>query len=306
MRCPKCQYISFDSGGRCRNCGYDFSLSDAIETPDLPIQNGREPFGPLTELELQDTDAQINRSPSESSHGVAASETPDLREQPSIGARPITNSFDLPLFKDRPGRQDAAVVTPSVTPRVPLAVRRATVPVTKPRPRRDEAEEPRLSLYAGEKPVDKRAKSSPGQDAGVAAPVVARLGAALLDLAIVAGIDFIVLYFTLKICNLTFGEVSELPLAPIAGFLFLLNGGYFTTFVAAGGQTIGKMATGIRVIPGDPRASSTRVPFGHALVRAAAYVVSALPAGLGFVPGLIGPERRALHDRLADTRVVKA
>ena len=27
MRCPKCQYISFESGDRCRNCGYEFSLS---------------------------------------------------------------------------------------------------------------------------------------------------------------------------------------------------------------------------------------------------------------------------------------
>ena len=27
MKCPKCQYISFDSGDRCRNCGYDFSLA---------------------------------------------------------------------------------------------------------------------------------------------------------------------------------------------------------------------------------------------------------------------------------------
>jgi uncharacterized RDD family membrane protein YckC len=306
MRCPKCQYISFDSGGRCRNCGYDFSLSDAIETPDLPIQNGREPFGPLTELALQDADAKVDRFPSESSPGVAPPETPELGAQGSLGARAIANSFDLPLFKDRPGRQNAAVVTPGDTPRAPLVVRRATVPVAKPRPRRQEAEEPLLALDAGEKLVHRRAERSPGPDAVIAAPVVARLAAGLLDLAIVAGIDFIVLYFTLKICNLTFGEVSELPLAPIAGFLLLLNGGYFTTFVAAGGQTIGKMATGIRVIPGDPRASSIRVPFGHAVVRAAAYVVSALPAGLGFVPGLIGPERRALHDRLADTRVVKA
>ncbi len=36
MRCPKCQYISFGSADRCRNCGYEFLLS---ETPslDLPI-----------------------------------------------------------------------------------------------------------------------------------------------------------------------------------------------------------------------------------------------------------------------------
>jgi uncharacterized RDD family membrane protein YckC len=67
------------------------------------------------------------------------------------------------------------------------------------------------------------------------------------------------------------------------------------------------MATGLRVIPGDPGArASERVPFGHAIVRAAAYFISALPAGLGFAPALFGAERRALHDRLADTRVVKA
>ena len=27
MRCPKCHYVSFDGQNRCRNCGYDFSLS---------------------------------------------------------------------------------------------------------------------------------------------------------------------------------------------------------------------------------------------------------------------------------------
>jgi uncharacterized RDD family membrane protein YckC len=49
-----------------------------------------------------------------------------------------------------------------------------------------------------------------------------------------------------------------------------------------------------------------RVPFGYSVVRAAGYLVSALPAGLGFVPAFVGRDRRALHDRLADTRVVKA
>ena len=34
--------------------------------------------------------------------------------------------------------------------------------------------------------------------------------------------------------------------------------------------------------------------------------LSALPLGLGFVPAFVGQDRRALHDRLADTRVVKA
>ena len=33
MRCPKCQYISFDSGDRCRNCGYEFSLAPEDPRP---------------------------------------------------------------------------------------------------------------------------------------------------------------------------------------------------------------------------------------------------------------------------------
>ena len=86
-----------------------------------------------------------------------------------------------------------------------------------------------------------------------------------------------------------------------------MNGGYLSTFVAATGQTIGKMAAGTRVIPADPAAPATeRVTFGQAVVRAAGYLVSALPVGLGFLPAFFGHERRALHDRLADTRVVKA
>jgi uncharacterized RDD family membrane protein YckC len=99
----------------------------------------------------------------------------------------------------------------------------------------------------------------------------------------------------------------SLPMAPLVAFLALLNGGYLVTFVAAGGQTIGKMAAGTRVVPADPAAlAAERVSFGQAVVRAAGYVVSILPAGLGFLPALAGRERRAVHDRLSDTRVVRA
>ncbi len=93
----------------------------------------------------------------------------------------------------------------------------------------------------------------------------------------------------------------------MASFLVLLDVGYLSTFVAANGQTIGKMAAGTRVVPADPAAPAyERVSFGHAIVRAAGYLVSGLPAGLGFLPALVGRERRAVHDRLADTRVVRA
>jgi hypothetical protein len=42
------------------------------------------------------------------------------------------------------------------------------------------------------------------------------------------------------------------------------------------------------------------------VLRAAAYLVSLMPAGLGFAAILFDAEGRALHDRLAETRVIKA
>jgi hypothetical protein len=39
-------------------------------------------------------------------------------------------------------------------------------------------------------------------------------------------------------------------------------------------------------------------------MRTVAAVLSIAPAGLGWLPGLVG-ERRALHDRLTGTRVIQ-
>ena len=281
-KCPKCQYFSFDSGDRCRNCGYDFSLSLELPASDLPIQNGSEPIGPLDDFTLNDT--------------------------PS----------NLPLFTPG-GDPDAPLVAPNPTPRAPLSVRRGAPTTSRPaRPRRERSEpEPRLALDTAEIPVVAPAAPAAAEAAAVPvapatgivvlnAGVVARAAAAVIDVALLVGIDVMVLYFTLKICDLTFGDVLLLPAAPLLSFLLLLDGGYMTAFVAAGGQTIGKMATGIRVVPADPAAPPTeRVTLGHAIVRTAAFLIALLPAGLGLLPALFG-EHRGLHDRLADTRVVKA
>ena len=279
-KCPKCQYFSFDSGDRCRNCGYDFSLT--VETPaddlpdDLPIGHGTEPAGPFRDLSLADTP-------------------------------------NLPLFA--PGSDpDAPLVTPGATPRAPLAVRRGPPAAARPaRPKRDRADddpEPRLALDTAEIPVVPAPHAGPDAEetAGYsdAAGTAARIAAAAIDLLLLGSLNVMVLYFTLKVLDLTFGDVLLLPAVPLLSFLALLDGGYLTIFVAAGGQTIGKMAAGIRVVPADPAApASERVTFGRALVRAAVFFLSLLPAGLGLLPALFG-QRRGLHDRLADTRVVKA
>ena len=52
--------------------------------------------------------------------------------------------------------------------------------------------------------------------------------------------------------------------------------------------------------------SDLRLPFGTALVRAAACIISVALVGAGFLMALVRSDRRALHDAVADTRVVNA
>jgi uncharacterized RDD family membrane protein YckC len=300
MRCPKCQYISFDSGERCRNCGYEFSLTtDTTRALDLPIHTSDEPIGPMGDFALESSSRRTD-------HAAPVADT--IGSSPS---KPITSSFDLPLFKERrPSDNTPPVVTPPAGFRPPPAVRRSTPPTPKAS-NRPAVDEPSLDL--GPPDSSPEEASDPPMipatmvvdaDEGTAALVVPRCVAAMLDTAILVTIGWIVLYLTLKICGLPLSRIAVIPAVPFASFLLLIAGGYLTLFTAAGGQTIGKMATGIRVVSMDP--DLVRVPLGRAILRAAVYFVSALPAGLGFLPALVGADRRAIHDRLADTRVVKA
>jgi uncharacterized RDD family membrane protein YckC len=133
------------------------------------------------------------------------------------------------------------------------------------------------------------------------AGAVSRILAAVLDIALLFALDASVLYFTLRLVGLGTQQVGELPLLPLMAFILLLNVGYFIAFTAVGGQSIGKMAFGIKVISEEEDA----VPIGRATLRTLAYFVSALPLGAGFLPGVISADRLALHDRLAHTRVVR-
>ena len=127
-----------------------------------------------------------------------------------------------------------------------------------------------------------------------------RLLAGLLDLSLLCGIDAAVLYFTTRLVGLPLASVIQLPLVPLAAFLIVFDVGYVVALTAVGGQTIGKMAVGLRVegSNGDPVAPL------RALIRTAAYAISVVPLGVGFV-GMFLRSGRTLHDFVADTRVVR-
>lgn len=75
---------------------------------------------------------------------------------------------------------------------------------------------------------------------------------------------------------------------------------YFVGFNAGFGGTPGKLVLGLRVL----RANGDRLTFGRALLRLCSALLTVCSFGIGFILVAFTPEKRALHDLLADTRVV--
>jgi len=95
--------------------------------------------------------------------------------------------------------------------------------------------------------------------------------------------------------------LSGFPAALISAAGVCISGAYFAVMTSAcQGQTFGKMCAGIAVLRG-----AAEPDFGRALGRYFAYYLSILPAGAGFLMAAFTRDKRALHDVVAGTRVVR-
>ncbi len=77
---------------------------------------------------------------------------------------------------------------------------------------------------------------------------------------------------------------------------------YNTVLVGAWGTTLGKKACGLKVIKAD----GSKPSYGRACGRAFAEIVSGLVCYIGYIIAGFDEQKRALHDHMCDTRVVKA
>ena len=313
MKCPKCRYIGFETGDRCRNCGYDFSLlSDASPsfdpppTPDTPSEPDLVLHG--TPAEEQRLSLDLSLRPAEPSPGTPT-------------APPA-----LPLFRDDEEAEDEPLVR-MAAPRAPIAVRKTpdAQRLRFPRPLADNRPEDAVLEFGSEPDLEPGADRDPvieiRQSWGLRTPAVAvddapaplselhdsdtsplgsRLAAAVIDFGLLFAIDAVVIHFTLRLTSLTLADWRLIPLTPLLIFLFGLKLAYLSAFTLAGGQTIGKMALGICVIGDDDGG----LDLSQAVRRAVVEVASVVAAGVPFLLALADPARRGLHDRVAHTRVV--
>jgi len=139
---------------------------------------------------------------------------------------------------------------------------------------------------------------------------LARLGAAIIDAILAMAIAFPIMYATgyLQRAMQQAASLGEMVGHGVGGMvIFLLLHGYF---LATRGQTIGKMAAGVRIVDYH---TGQLLPFGKlvGLRVIPVWLVSAIPfAGgcLALVDTLFifGNERRCVHDLIAGTKVVEA
>lgn len=336
-RCRNCQYdfslapfatepdLALQNGDRMPDPTADFELPGLTRTPDNLTPSSLDldrlfgadgaappPFAKTNALQSA-AFVPVDPAPPPAMTFAEVPAPPPVREAPwqDEGDR------DVPL--DSPGEP---ATDPSALPfddgplpaapraaRPPLAVRRTTPEIPKNRPRTTrpvkadsalafEADTPAAAKSTGARPsaVDPVASLMEMPALGT------RLGAGAIDLALLAAIDAIVVILTLRIAGLqtTTDDLRVLPPIPFLGFLALLAFGYVASFTVAGGQTIGKMLLKLRVIGDDGRP----VDAAGGVLRAAGCMLVPITLGLSYLPALFSSDHRALHDRLAGTRVV--
>ncbi|HEO70153.1 MAG TPA: RDD family protein, partial [Candidatus Hydrogenedentes bacterium] len=127
-----------------------------------------------------------------------------------------------------------------------------------------------------------------------------RFGAVMID-GIVLQVANVIL---MGILGATLGAASEeralLSTGVIMTLSSLIGMLYETLLVGKYGATVGKMAVGVKVV----RPDGSPLTYLRAFGRHWGKMVSGLTMGIGYLMAAFDGEKRALHDRICDTRVV--
>ncbi len=128
-----------------------------------------------------------------------------------------------------------------------------------------------------------------------------RFGAKFIDGLITGAIGFMIGMMSPIIGGL-FGSDQGMAMGSlIAQLLSILFSAFYSTwFVGKFAATPGKMACGLKVVMYD----GDRVSYARALGRHFAEWISSLILGIGYLMAAFDDEKRTLHDRICNTRVV--
>jgi uncharacterized RDD family membrane protein YckC len=273
LSCPACHADYRKSDLFCRHCGT--SLAPPAAPKAVCVSCGTGVTLPARYCNVCGTALPMVESAEEATRPRPAVDLPPAGLPSDRGAAPALETTPSP------------VVTTPEPPPAPLHMTaiEEPLPVTPPpipKPRVARAE------------VVRRA---------AAAPVGVRLGAGLIDAAIVGAVQAVLLGPALAYWIWPPAEVRFLPilfslsLVPLA---LVATAAYFIYFWGIQGATLGKRMLGLAVEAGD---GTYPIGVSRAAMRTLGYLISAGILGIGFL--MIALTGAGLHDRLADTRVVR-
>jgi uncharacterized RDD family membrane protein YckC len=346
MKCPKCHYLSFEPEPRCRHCGHDLSLADGdlfaqVSTDPPPqldeIELRRDPApGPAPTLGLirpERPAPPLRVRPAVSDPGPVAGTTElplfvkaiePSAVPPVSAASAAAPAAAAPVLAPPPPLPAPprlmAVPPPALEP--PVAVPAAPRPLSVRRPAPDSGRQRAANPLARQRvgPIDndlleglerieieERRQAALDRAATPAggASLVSRIAAGGLDVAFLGVLNAIAIILTGRVSGVPMSELPWTTLMPLAAFLWLMDLGYLWLFTVSSGQTIGKMALGLRVVDVSHDRPRTHVTIRQATYRALLTFPSVMALGAGFLPALVG-RGGALHDRLSQTRVIRA
>jgi uncharacterized RDD family membrane protein YckC len=122
-----------------------------------------------------------------------------------------------------------------------------------------------------------------------------RLGAKFIDGIILGMVGFMIGV----VAGVIGGRGAAVLINILSNVIYI---GYVTYFLGAYGATPGKMACGLKVV----RPDGEKISYARACGRFFAEFLSSITLGIGYIMAAFDEEKRSLHDRICDTRVVKA
>lgn len=324
MTCPACGESLASARERCPACGVLLSGPvegalaplPAVVTPPARVKEGpgRELSG-MRKRERTWQDEVKDRLRHRRQRKSGGAELPLFDDLPSAPPDPAAESVapepavpeippsEAPLFSTTEGEFHDLPLRPPLEPELPEE---------PPAPRPNATTAGAAPVHEGEIGEDDIARggeeewielpSRPPEPRPVERPALPqeRLQAAAVDLALLTAIWTVVVYFASRAAHVPLGSLR--PSWPwLLGYLAFLGLVYASYFTGTTGQTLGKMVTGLRVL----HASGRPPGYLRAFLRAGAGALGILAVGLGQLPMMFDPARRALHDRLFGTRVVK-
>ena len=131
-----------------------------------------------------------------------------------------------------------------------------------------------------------------------------RFGAKVID-GLLLWVVYMTISVALSVAIAYAGNQNPVMSAVLAISIFLIEIGismaYSVYFVGKHGATPGKMALGLKIVMSD----GTNLNYGMATKRFFAEMLSAFTMYIGYLLAAFDEEKRSLHDRICDTRVIR-